>query len=248
MSWEIEREQVGNGYELVTCADELAESPRKWDNLGHMITWGTRLISPDENPYEDFEDFAAEMLQEFYTAAELRAMVEEGAVPSLRIGRDEEGNERIEERYPRGWDDSYSDWDPRDGEDLQREFLSYAIAEQTGAAKLAGKMEILPVYRFEHSCVRYSTRDFRDPWDSGMVGVIYATPGDANRWFGEGEALSAEQVRAQLAREVDCYSEWADGDVYMLSIERGGEVIDCVAGVYESDLEDVKSDLMANAA
>ena len=55
-------------------------------------------------------------------------------------------------------------------------------------------------------------------------------------------------MRAQLAREVDCYSEWADGEVYMLSIERGGEVIDCVAGVYESDLEDVKSDLMANAA
>jgi len=77
---------------------------------------------------------------------------------------------------------------------------------------------LLPVFKFEHSGVKYSTRPFNDPWDSGQVGFIYAL-GETLEFNGF-YPTDKERATEVLRSEVDTYSQWANGEVYYFSLER----------------------------
>ena len=91
-------------------ADYDAESPREWDNAGHMVCWHRHYNLGDKHKFYDPEDF------------------EETA-------KDWKGNDRI------------------------------AV--------------ILSLYLYDHSGITMSCSPFSCPWDSGQVGYIYLTRGDA---------------------------------------------------------------------
>lgn len=48
-------------------ADDFAESPRNWDNLGTMACWHSRYILGDEQPSEDPLEFMLELVEEYET-------------------------------------------------------------------------------------------------------------------------------------------------------------------------------------
>lgn len=72
---------------------------------------------------------------------------------------------------------------------------------------------MLPLYLYDHSGISMSTSKFGDPWDSGMVGLIYATREDAIAAWGECDDLEAK-VLACLESEVAEYDQYLCGDVY----------------------------------
>lgn len=108
------------------------------------------------------------------------------------------------------------------------------------------KCELLPVYRFEHSDVAYSTTPFGDRFDSGRVGFILCERETIIKEWGKkiASAYARRKARECMVCEVETYSLWANGEVYgyVLTDERGddlpGEYQDSVWGYY--GLEDVK--------
>jgi len=50
-----------NGITLKIEQDELAQSPREWDNLGTMVCWHNRYNLGDKHTFEDSHDFLSEL-------------------------------------------------------------------------------------------------------------------------------------------------------------------------------------------
>lgn len=99
---------------------------------------------------------------------------------------------------------------------------------------------MLPVYKYEHSGIAYSTEDFNDRWDSGRVGFILATREDVLREYSRKRMTKAlvVKVEALLRSEVEVYSQWSNGEVYAYSImdpEDDDEIIDSCCGFYGFD-------------
>lgn len=97
---------------------------------------------------------------------------------------------------------------------------------------------ILPVYKFEHGGVAYSTGSFNDPWDSGQVGWTLASLDEARKEFGVGKskrltAAARAKAIALLKAGVETYSQYANGEVYGFVIEdEDGEHVDSCWGFY----------------
>tara|TARA_R110002072_G_scaffold63430_3_gene157829 strand:+ start:1304 stop:1762 length:459 start_codon:yes stop_codon:yes gene_type:complete len=65
---------------------------------------------------------------------------------------------------------------------------------------------VLPVYRFEHGNIAFSTTPFHCPWDSAQTGYIYAPRG--------AEGLTDDKIMAVLKAEVETFSQYMNGDVW----------------------------------
>lgn len=103
---------------------------------------------------------------------------------------------------------------------------------------------VLAVYMLDHGVVRYSTGSFNDPWDSGQVGFIVATPEKIRTDYNV-KRISArirEEVAKRLKSEVQEYDDWANGNVWGFEVAGGGFDDSCY-GFYgdESTLEAMQS-------
>jgi hypothetical protein len=67
----------------------------------------------------------------------------------------------------------------------------------------------LPVYMYDHSGLTLSTKAFSCPWDSGQLGIIYATPARI-----EEMGVALIDVGIQLQNEIETYNQYVCGDVY----------------------------------
>ena len=68
---------------------------------------------------------------------------------------------------------------------------------------------IVPVFMLDHSGVKLSTEPFSCPWDSGQLGIIYATPERIKE-----RGVASKVVRNILRDEVKLYSHYIEGAVY----------------------------------
>jgi hypothetical protein len=99
--------------------------------------------------------------------------------------------------------------------------------------KAAPGIEILPVYKYDHSGVRYNTTGFSCPWDSGLAGLIYVTAPAMRTWFGVQRLQNTHRVemREVLRSEIAVYGAWANGECYYVRIiGPDGETIDAQGG------------------
>lgn len=86
---------------------------------------------------------------------------------------------------------------------------------------------ILPVYKYEHGGIAYSTGSFKGrahhaEWDSGQVGWIFVTK-EAVRKEWSVKRISPglqEKVLKNLKGEVAVYSAYANGEVYGFTLEK----------------------------
>ena len=83
------------------------------------------------------------------------------------------------------------------------------------------------LYLYDHSGITISLDDFRDPWDSGIVGIIYMDKqttidnfpnADEDTWY----VIAEEHIRDEV-RE---YDQWITGDIYGYLLEKV-EICDC---------------------
>lgn len=156
-------------------------------------------------------------------------------------------------RYTLGDDHSFTD-----GRDFMIDLLGLDEESQLDIDALLARAQkthiILPVYLYDHSGLAMNTTGFHCPWDSGQVGFIYVSLEDIRREYTV-QRVSRQlraKVAAQLASEVETYSDFLAGNVYGYVIEEDGDVTDsCWGFVGDYDgycLQEARSALRASAA
>lgn len=95
----------------------------------------------------------------------------------------------------------------------------------------------LPVFAYIHGNVRIQAAEsnpFSCPWDSGQSGFVYTTREQVFREYG-GKRLTKrirEAAKNLLRAEVETFSQYLQGDVWVITHWKDGEVIDCCGGYY----------------
>jgi len=114
-----------------------------------------------------------------------------------------------------------------------QDFKAYLEGDEFGSEVVVK----LPLYLYDHSGITMSTSSFNDSWDSGQVGVIYATAQDVLKEYGNGAKVvtpeMVEKATKALEAEVKIYDTYIRNDIYMFSIEdEDGEVVDSCGGFF----------------
>ena len=73
---------------------------------------------------------------------------------------------------------------------------------------------LLALYMLDHSGITISTESFRDPWDSGQIGWIFAKPEKVKEAFGDNSQESVEKARQCLLHEVKIYDQFQRGSCW----------------------------------
>ncbi len=103
---------------------------------------------------------------------------------------------------------------------------------------------VLPLYLLDHGGLTMSTRSFGDPWDSGQVGWVVATP-DAIRNSFTCKRITKktrERVKACLEAEVTTYDAYLRGDIwgYVVASHGDADPEDSCFGFYGDALDGMK--------
>ena len=101
----------------------------------------------------------------------------------------------------------------------------------TGIA--SGELIGLPVYAYVHSGTQLSTTPFSCSFDSGLAGFIACSREDAKGWFGKD--VPEDRVLEVLRSEVEEFSKFLQGDVYIITIYVDGKEEETVGGFYGFD-------------
>lgn len=96
---------------------------------------------------------------------------------------------------------------------------------------------VVPVYALHHGVSHYSTYDFHDPWDSGVVGIAFCKKQ-------KGLPDNDEYLRSIIDDEIKVYDAWVNGEFYGIDLLGQDEaVLDTSAGYmmpYENRIEVLK--------
>lgn len=95
--------------------------------------------------------------------------------------------------------------------------------------------EVKTVSCYDHSGVRYFTGQPNDPWDSGIVGVIFMTK-QGQDMVGTPDDLIGEV----LDGDVETFSQWANGNIYRYEVTGPGlddDDVELSLGGYYDDEE-----------
>ena len=111
----------------------------------------------------------------------------------------------------------------------------------TGIA--SGELVGLPVYAYVHSGTQLSTTPFSCPFDSGPAGFIACNREDAKDWFGKD--VPEERVLEVLRSEVEEFSKFLQGDVYVITILVDGKEEETIGGFYGFDYAVEEAKVMA---
>jgi hypothetical protein len=104
------------------------------------------------------------------------------------------------------------------------------------------------LYLYDHSGITISSSSFSCPWDSGQVGVAYATRDEILKWYKRKKLnkLLIEEARNTMQSMLETYDYYLTGSVYWYSVvDSEGEDIDSCGGFYGHDHE--KSGLLEHA-
>lgn len=200
----------------VLSYDETAESPREWDNLGIMACSHSRYNLGDED-YQFYDgdryDAKAAIAEHFVHYHDDEMDFDVCAVNLL-----------TDSYYYR--DDYFSGLNDR-GVKRVWQWIEKNVV-------------MLPLYLYDHSGITMNTTGFTCSWDSGQVGIIYATRERISKEFGAKRLTKKlkEKVAKILIGEVEVYDQYLRGDVYCIDIydsyEKwcGGNTADSCCGFY----------------
>ena len=96
-----------------------------------------------------------------------------------------------------------------------------------------GELIGLPVYAYVHSGVALATTPFSCGFDSGLSGFIACSREEAYEWYGA--EMPDEMIHEVLRAEIEEFSQFLAGDVYVIKILVDGEEKDVIGGHYGFD-------------
>lgn len=192
--------------------DSCPENPREfYDHVGKMVCWHRKYDLGDEHQFDAPAQFFNWLVPDD-KFAELEA--------AFDVEFESEEELFFERKYTAAQE---AQWKKDNGSASKR------FREQVNKAVLENAV-VLPLYLYDHSGITISASSFDDPWDSGQVGYIYVMNDVAQREFPEENWK--ERAIQMLQGEVDEYDQYLRGDVYVLTVEREGEVVDSCSGYY----------------
>lgn len=221
MSDAIETEDY-KGFTIEVHQDDDPESPRDWDNFGHMICWHNRYNLGDEQPSCDPAEYLL------------------GLLPDKTQTWLETKWEREAEKL----------WDHLRTKDVAPGSRTHMREEQELEAAQTAELERhldkhvpirLPLFLYDHSGITMSTGAFSCPWDSGQVGFIYTTREEVLARFCAKRLTQRvkERAFALLRAEVKTYDDFITGAVYgYVVLDPDGEEADGCWGYYGYDHEE----------
>lgn len=97
----------------------------------------------------------------------------------------------------------------------------------------------LPVYMIDHGSQAFSVSSYHCPWDSGLVGVIFATLEQCQRMGHKWKRWSPKRrkdVADWLKNEIEVYDQFQRGEVYGYTVtDPDGEQVASCWGFYGMD-------------
>lgn len=134
--------------------------------------------------------------------------------------------------------DTFEEFAKKHGVDVSKEYNLDSVME---AMREEGYY-VLPVYALHHGVSHYSTHDFHDPWDSGVVGIAFCKKQ-------KGLPDNNDYLRSIIDDEIKVYDAWANGEVYgIMLFDKNEDVLDVSSGYiipYENRNEALKDMLSA---
>lgn len=117
---------------------------------------------------------------------------------------------------------------PREGDNLGTMVCyhrRYALGDQTGLPMVKANLIestcevdgtaalVLPIYMYDHSGITISTKPFSCPFDSGKIGIIYATYNQIRKEYGKKRISNKilDLARQRLVAEVAEYDRYLQG-------------------------------------
>ena len=193
-------------YVFKIVQDSIPESPREWDNEGHMICAHKRYTLGDEQSSAPYDMCGYESNKEnFLTWVFDRFIVPSETVPELLKGW-----------YL--WNDNTGQavFCKDDNKNDNGNFILDAGVPKSFIKAIEGWMEnnlaILPLFLMDHSGISISTEPFGCRWDSGQVGYIYTTKEVYEKnWSKPFDLAHAKEC---LVAEVETYDNYLTGEVY----------------------------------
>ena len=140
-------------------------------------------------------------------------------------------------------DDTFEEFAEKHGVDVSQECNLDSVMD--AMRKLDSVMDamrkegyyVVPVYALHHGVSHYSTNDFHDPWDSGVVGIAFCKKQ-------KGLYDNDDLLRSIIEDEIKVYDAWVNGEVYGIDLLGQDEtVLDTSAGYmmpYENRAEVLK--------
>ncbi|MDX1421568.1 MAG: hypothetical protein R3322_00420 [Kiloniellales bacterium] len=98
---------------------------------------------------------------------------------------------------------------------------------------------VLPLWLYDHGGITMSAgseNPFSCEWDSGVVGIIYATPERIQREFGA--SWSRDVVIAVLKAEVKVYDDYLTGNCWSFVIEKDVPACECCGATAAPEIMD----------
>lgn len=117
----------------------------------------------------------------------------------------------------------------------------YYAREDYGYAELMTRIRkeyfILPIYKYEHSGVAYSTSPFSCRWDSGHIGYIYVSKDTIKREYNVKNLTQTiiSNVNQLMINTIDVFSSWANGECYYYNLTDSNGDLDACGGFIGSD-------------
>lgn len=164
--------------------DTDPQDPRDNDNLGTMVCWHRNYSLGDEQPNVSVTEW-------------LESRLELSDVITARLWKKAEKQADAyahthdrEKRNPSYW---YK-------EELMERF------EKTNI--------VMPLFLYDHSGITMNTTGYSCPWDSGQVGIIYASYATIRKEYGNAGNKNRTKAMHLLGCEVKEYDDYLTGDVY----------------------------------
>ena len=116
--------------------------------------------------------------------------------------------------------DTFEEFAEKHGVDVSQEYNLDSVVE---AMREEGYYAV-PVYALHHGVSHYSTHDFHDPWDSGVVGIAFCKKQ-------KGLPDSNDYLRSIIDEEIKVYDAWVNGEVYgIMLFDKNEDVLDVSSG------------------
>ena len=113
-------------------------------------------------------------------------------------------------------DDTFEEFAEKHGVDISKPWNLDSVME---AMREEGYY-VVPVYALHHGVSHYSTHDFHDPWDSGVVGIAFCKKQ-------KGLPDNNDYLRSIIDDEIKAYDAWVSGEIYgIVRLDKTEDVID----------------------
>ena len=175
--------------------DECAESPREWDNLGTMVCAHRRYSLGDEGA-------RAPELSDIDEATVIECFTREAE----HVARQEA--EDYADKYQCGLYEAILDL-----YDDPSEYPYWAWQA------IEWGHEILSLYLYDHSGITMNVGGFSCPWDSGHVGIVFASHDRIREEYGSLTPDTIGKAREVMKAEVGEYAAYLEGRVYGFTVE-----------------------------